>query len=233
MASQTKILVDDLGEIVLHRRKRVKNVRLRVDNGGVVHLTLPWWVGKSFGLQFVEKQKAWLIDQKNSLTTDIVSGMQAGNAFTLQIKREDRTNIKSKLDNQIFTLTLPLGTKIDEVNVRKHIIKALNKRSEQKISPRIEDLAKERGFKYKNVEYRALRSRWGSCSSAKEIILNSYLVQLPDRLVDYVIIHELSHTKHLHHGKDFWDELKAILPDYKELKKELKSYSPRLIDTRS
>jgi hypothetical protein len=53
-------------------------------------------------------------------------------------------------------------------------------------------------------------------------------MQLPWHLIDYVLLHELVHTKHLHHGKDFWDEFKIALPEARKLQKEMHGYKPQV-----
>ena len=70
-----------------------------------------------------------------------------------------------------------------------------------------------------------IKTRWGSCSSLNNINLNLHLMRLPDHLIDYVILHELAHTKEKNHGKSFWNLVDSLVMDLKEMKKELKTYS--------
>jgi predicted metal-dependent hydrolase len=76
------------------------------------------------------------------------------------------------------------------------------------------------------VQIRKLTARWGSCSSAKVITLSYYLMQLPWPLIDYVLLHELSHTEHMNHGSDFWGKFESVLPGAKVLRKEIRTYKP-------
>lgn len=230
MAKQTKIEVDGLGEIFVHRKKGAKNIRIRVDNNGLIHLTLPWWVSKSAGLAFVQKQNLWLQEQSSKLTCPIRDGMQLGNSIKLSIRREDRSRIGSTLTNDTLNISLPRGVEIDDPSVKKHIIAGLKQKCEQQIEPRLSYLAKKHGYKYRTVKFRVLKSRWGSCNQDAEITINVYLVQLPLHIIDYVLLHELNHTKHMHHGREFWDAMARILPDVKTAKKELKQYHPNFID---
>ncbi len=75
------------------------------------------------------------------------------------------------------------------------------------------------------IKFRKTRTQWGSCNSKNEIQLNTSLMKLPPHLIDYVIIHELSHIRHKHHQKSFWDEVEKFCPNFKEYKKELKGFS--------
>ena len=90
------------------------------------------------------------------------------------------------------------------------------------ILPRVEWYAQTYGFKYNRVALRAQRSRWGSCSIKGNLNFNVKLIFLPIELVDYVIVHELCHLRHMNHSKAFWDEVFQILPNAKALRKQMR-----------
>ncbi len=92
---------------------------------------------------------------------------------------------------------------------------------------RLEYLARRHDFTYNRVFVKNQKTLWGSCSSANNINLNVNLVRLPDELRDYVIIHELVHTRHKNHGRQFWQALNAIVGDGKRLQRQLRRYQPR------
>ena len=83
-------------------------------------------------------------------------------------------------------------------------------------------LAEQNGFTVNKVSIRNQKTRWGSCSSLNNINLNIKLVKLPEELVDYVLFHELVHTKIKNHSKAFWSELDYYVGDAKKLDKKLK-----------
>ena len=94
---------------------------------------------------------------------------------------------------------------------------------------RLDELAKVHGFRYNRVFIRNQKTRWGSCSSKNNINLNIKLVRLPERLTDFVIIHELVHTRIKSHNKKFYAELEQIVNDRKSLDRELKKYGVGLL----
>jgi predicted metal-dependent hydrolase len=90
---------------------------------------------------------------------------------------------------------------------------------------RLRELAKIHGFKYARASIRNQKTKWGSCSAKNNINLNINLARLPDELRDYVILHELVHTRHKNHSKKFWAELDTFVNGKaKELSKQLKKY---------
>lgn len=89
---------------------------------------------------------------------------------------------------------------------------------------RLETLAQQHGFTYNRVFIRCQKTKWGSCSGLNNINLNAKLIELPEHLMDYVILHELLHLKVKNHSKDFWAQLSAIVGDAKKIDKELKKY---------
>ena len=87
-------------------------------------------------------------------------------------------------------------------------------------------LARCHGFTYNKVFVKNQRTLWGSCSAANNINLNVSLLGLPDELRDYVILHELVHTRHKNHGRAFWTALNRLVGDGKGLQKRLRRYQP-------
>jgi len=71
---------------------------------------------------------------------------------------------------------------------------------------------------------KALKRRWGSCSSKGKITISSELVKLDDIYLEYVILHELCHLRHHNHGKEFYKLLSEVFPDWKQRRNELKKY---------
>lgn len=77
-------------------------------------------------------------------------------------------------------------------------------------------------MKYNRVAIRNQRSRWGSCSSKKNLNFNYRILSLTPELRDYIIVHELCHLKELHHGKAFWDLVECMIPNAQELNHQAK-----------
>ena len=94
----------------------------------------------------------------------------------------------------------------------------------EQIFDRTEYFSKQLNLYPNQIRIKSLRSRWGSCSSKKNINLNWKLIHTPLRVIDYVIVHELCHLVHMNHSKEFWNKVKSHIPDYKKDKNWLKEY---------
>lgn len=85
------------------------------------------------------------------------------------------------------------------------------------------------GVSYNRIAIKAQRSRWGSCSTKKNLNFNCLLMLCPEEIQDYVVVHELSHLKEMNHSPAFWAEVGKILPDYKKRRRWLRSQGEALI----
>ena len=94
------------------------------------------------------------------------------------------------------------------------------------LTTRLDELAHEHDFSYNKVSLRDQKSRWGSCSARNNISLNQKLYFLPDYLRDYVLVHELAHTRKKNHSSEFWDILFDIYGklETRKMRRDLKAF---------
>ncbi len=90
------------------------------------------------------------------------------------------------------------------------------------IIPRVAEFAEKYGFTYNSVKITSAMTRWGSCTSKKNLNFTYRLALAPDDVRDYVIVHELCHLRQMNHSRKFWNEVASIMPDYKIQEKWLK-----------
>ena len=100
-----------------------------------------------------------------------------------------------------------------------------NETAKKRLVHRLDALCKQNGLTYNRVFVKNQKTRWGSCSAKNNINLNVNLVRLSEELIDYVILHELVHTKIKNHSKLFWEELSRYVIDPKRLDKKLRQYT--------
>ncbi len=108
--------------------------------------------------------------------------------------------------------------------IRKAIEKTLLLESKQYLPQRVALLAQKHGFSYQKISFRNAQTRWGSCAHNNNISLNIHLMRLPEHLSDYVILHELCHTREKNHGPKFKALLNQVTGGAKQLESEIKKY---------
>ena len=96
------------------------------------------------------------------------------------------------------------------------------------LTKRTLELAKIHGFQHNEIRVKDIKTRWGSCSSRNNINLSIYLAKVPKELSDYVIIHELVHTKIKNHQKEFWLAMEHYLPGARKIDRKLKDYKTEI-----
>ena len=109
---------------------------------------------------------------------------------------------------------------------KKHYL--LNKEAVRKVILEcLEFFAQLYGVKYRKVAIRNQKSKWGCCSIARNLNFNYKVSLLPKDQRDYIVVHELCHLIEFNHSKKFWAEVERTIPNYKELRKRIKSVSLR------
>lgn len=129
-------------------------------------------------------------------------------------------------------------SKIEEINQNREEVEPfdetellrIKKQAKREIPVLVDMYAKQLGVTYGRISIRAQKTRWGSCTFEGNLNFNCLLILLPERVMRYVVVHELCHRKEMNHSKRFWNEVAKILPDYKELRKILKEEGGQFLD---
>lgn len=130
-----------------------------------------------------------------------------------------------KVNRELIREKIPLSDPSTQ-RARDAKKKILMKKAKDYLPYRLDYYAKLYGYSYDKCRLSHAATRWGSCSSNRTISLNIGLMQVPEVLRDYVIIHELAHLNHMDHSDAFWREVGEHDPRYKEHRKRLKIFSP-------
>ena len=230
----TKIIeIPELGAVTLYKRRGNRSLRLSVAADGEIRVSLPSWVPYKAGEQFARSKIEWIAAHRRPKSGGLLHGQAVGKAHRLHFAPSAiATKVSTRLQQNRIEITHPAGYQVDDPIVQKAAqtasIRALRKEAEMLLPQRLRDLALKTGFAYRSVGVKQLKSRWGSCSAQQDIVLNLFLMQLPWHLIDYVLLHELTHTKVMQHGAPFWKELERHVPRARALRKEIGNHHPIL-----
>ena len=198
------------------KRSRRKTLSLSIERDGSVFVRAPLTANDRTIQDFVARHRAWA-EQKlqnfHPVTLDLSDSAELFLFGTPYLIRTGRARIAGD------TLYLPEEGR--EGALKRLLIRFVKEVMEVFTSR----LARSYDFAYSSVAVSSARGRWGSCSREKVIRYSFRIAFLPTRLVEYIAVHELCHTVCFDHSPAFWAQVKSILPDYKERKKELKEKS--------
>jgi predicted metal-dependent hydrolase len=209
------------------------SLRLSVTADNTVRVSVPYWTPYQAGAVFALSRKSWIAEHQRRQSSGLSNGMPVGKTRSLLfIPSSEVTGVKTSVRANEVAITYNLHYSLDDDAVQnaaeRACYRALKAEATKLLTPRLNDLAGQHGFMYKSLNIKRMKTRWGSCDQSKNIVLNLFLMQLPWEYIDYVILHELTHTRALHHGPNFWKEFDSVLPGARKLRRQMRDYHPTL-----
>lgn len=234
------IYIKDVGEIVVLKSKRSKRMRLTMKPFSPVKISIPLGISLKSAKKFALDQKGWIINNRQKMEhaenkrTFFSPAVKFNTKFheikLLPLLKGDSFNYEIKN----YTTIIRYGENMDidqfefQEDVRNAVTETLRAEAKQYLPHRLIELAEKNNLTVNKISVRKAKTRWGSCSSANNISLNVHLMLLPDELIDYVLLHELAHTKEKNHSKFFWAFLAEICENALEKNQQLKNFSPSI-----
>lgn len=221
-----------IGTVRLYKRRDARAIKITLLHDNQVRVTLPMWVPYRAGLEFVRTRQEWIKSNRRPQVF-LQDGSLIGKGHRLRYQTSPiATTVSTRVLAAEVRVVMPSTHTLRDAQVqtaaKRASLRALKQQAQKLLPMRLDELAQKHGLPYASLQIKQLKSRWGSCSPQKHIALNLFLMQLPWELIDYVILHELTHTQVLHHGKDFWSKLEQYLPETKQVRKRLQTYQPAL-----
>jgi predicted metal-dependent hydrolase len=223
---------EEFGDIQVRRSARSSSVRISVAPGGTLRASLPPYAPLFVLKRFVKSSRGQLRKMLEHETPayKLEPGMEIGKSHKLVVVWGSTTSVKRT--GQHVVVHLKDGDQLTDPDVermvRNTIIEALRVEAKSYLPNRLGYLAKKLGYDYERLRFPHASTRWGSCSSTGTISLNIALMKLPHEIIDYVIIHELCHTKQMNHSDKFWRLVADADPSFKLHRKMLKMKSPTI-----
>ena len=229
--SSRNLVLPDIGSITIYKRRGARSIRLSIREN-TVRVTLPYWLPYKSGIEFAKQHESWIL-QNRVIPELLINGQSVGKKHRMRfVHNFQSTKTTSRIKDGLITIQLPPGITPSspeaQTSASRAAVRALKHEAEELLPARLRALAELHGFEFKSVEIKRLRSRWGSCNHLKEIVLNCFLMQLPWHLIDYVLLHELVHTRIMAHGPKFWQELEQYVPELQKIKKDIRKHRPLL-----
>ena len=225
-----KIFDKEFGEIDIRRNLRSRTIKISVTPAGNLRASIPTYAPVFLLQRFIKssRQQLRLILSKQKPSYSFSDGITIGKIHRLRVINSNTTYVKRSGQSILLHLQpeQSLSDTAVEKIVRDEIVRALRVEAKAYLPNRLRYLASALGTSYKKVRFSHAGSRWGSYSSSGTVSLNIALMKLPFEIIDYVIIHELCHTKQMNHSIEFWNLVEAADPNYKSHRKQLKKHTP-------
>lgn len=208
-------------------KKDIKHARIKVSEDGNVRVLVPYSFTDDDISALMAKKSNWIskqlafFEKKSKIELNRNQLLLFGNRYSYFY--DEAYSRKIMIDHSFKTIR----SKKDllDPEIQKNWYK---KEARKYLVARTEELAKRLNFTYKAIYIRDQRTKLGNCSNEGNISLNWRLVKAPTLVSDYIIIHELVHTKIMNHSSKFWTLLKSLYPDYKDAMNWLDKYGNSL-----
>lgn len=191
--------------------RKAKKIFLKPQKDNTVKVVIPSGSAALQAKKFVNEKKQWIEDALKHLASIEYRFYFQGNEIKIdRYNVEDKRRVRFAFGNNI--LSIKANKEIETVYLYELWLKKIAK----KVLPVMAvEISKKYGFHPSKIGVRQAKTRWGSCSAQNHISLNSRLMMCDDKIIEYVIIHELCHTVHHNHSKEFWTLVANYMPDFK------------------
>ena len=209
--------------LLLVRNVRARRYLLRLQTDGTVRLTIPRGGSQAEARTFVERNRGWLEEQFQ------IHQARPRHAATWNVGSEiwfrgEQVKIESSEAGKISFGSEILRVKDSAADLRPAIEKHLRQLAAHELPPRVREFSAQHQIDVTRITVRNQKSRWGSCSRRGTISLNWRLIQTPEFVRDYIILHELAHRRHMNHSARFWAEVERLCPDFRTAERWLKTH---------
>jgi predicted metal-dependent hydrolase len=204
--------------VVIARHRYARRFVLRLTDEQTLRLTVPRGASIASGLEFAARQSGWIARERSRLSTKAAPWRHG----TIVLFRGERVPLAVSGGEVTWSgERVPLESLAD---LRQVVQTRMRSIATETLPARCLDLADAHGLKITRVSVRDQRSRWGACSSRRVITLNWRLVQMPARVSDYVILHELMHLRQPNHSLRFWREVATVCPEWRDAERWLRRH---------
>ena len=215
----------------IHRSaRRKKTVAVTVDPAGSVLIVAPEHLTTSRLDAMVRRKAAWLVRRIKRVKThapplsprEFVSGesvLYLGRHYRLKV--HPRETGDAKLRGRWLHVPAPEDVRRPD-HIRAALVSWLRCRAAERLPERVAAWQPKAGVAMPRVVIADQQKRWGSCDQRGTIRLNWRIIQAPMRVVDYVVVHELVHLRHRGHGRDYWQAVGRVMPDYERRREDLR-----------
>lgn len=203
------------------RRKKIRNMHLRVRSDGSVYVSAPMRASMSGVEAFVSDNMEWITERRMK----ILKASEDDEGMTSVLGRKLPLTIITGPGNRyrITESAVYITVTDDDAETEEYVLKEMHRSILKDVCPPIlEKWSNITGLRYNEWRTKTMKSRWGTCNvREKRIWLNTRLAEKPVECIEYVVLHEIMHLRYPDHGEGFKSSMTKYMPDWKERRKRL------------
>ncbi|URA10568.1 M48 family metallopeptidase [Thermospira aquatica] len=203
-------------------RSKRKTISIHILPDGGVEVRCPQHVPDTEIEKIIKKHSSWIQKKQTSLAKHPPFHGRLHEGCEIFYLGHPYPLIFADVKQPVWTQKEILFPRNQHHEIQKSLENWYKKQARDLFTERLNLYCTAHGFTYKGLRISSAKKRYGSCSAKNQISLSWRLIFFPIELIDYVVVHELVHTREKHHQKNFWKVVATILPDYKEREKKLK-----------
>lgn len=206
-------------------KKRTKTAKIKINNNYEITVIVPTSYTTVMTEELVSKKKEW-IDRSIRKLRDRTKEIELEHNEILLFGEKYIFEQNTDIDNKILTYneSKKIVSNFNLTEKKELLINWYKHLANKFISRKANELAEKNDYRYERLFIRDQKTKWGTCSSRKNISFNWRLIMCPEYVIEYLIIHELTHLKEMNHSRKFWEEVEKVIPDYKNAKSWLTDY---------
>lgn len=228
MADKERLIeLPDIGQVKIVKRKQSRRLTLRIEPNGMPRVSVPPYIPFDAGRKFAISQRDWILAHKKPVfELKVPANYELYDSTIVLVRSTKGRNATSHINGKIL-IKINTTDKPGFSYFMKTIKAFLATDTKNVVGPLVVELSEKIELSPSAVTFKSTTSKWGSCNSRRELVFSSYMAQLPNDLIRYVVIHELCHIAHMNHSSNFWAKVALYDADYKAHRKQLKSYELR------
>lgn len=206
-----------------------KSIEIRIEPTGIVVFKVPKKTSDQVIQDVLTKKRDWIFEKVTYMLSTALPKRQyetgekvlyLNQKLTLKVIRRPSSKMKISKVDQELVIVAPEQCKGEEL--KQLIIDLYKNHLKSYLISRIKFYQNQFKYKVNQVTVRDQKTRWGSCSSGRNLSFNYRLMMAPPQVIDYIVVHEMCHLEHMNHSKSYWKRVYEVMPEYKKCEAWLK-----------
>ena len=221
-------------EFEVQRSKKAINTYITVERESGVLVKVPEHLSDSEIQELVKVKAKWIMLKLEELGNvvdygEVITGSRLyylGKSYYIELVTQEREDIKIVFSHSRFKIYTPL--EINQIKINEAIDSFYKTKAETKIIKLIKKYSDIMKLFPEHVSLKKSKTKWGSCSERNRVSFNPEIMKLSSSLIEYAVVHELSHIAYKNHSKEFWSLVKKFMSDYLKKEEKLRVFEKKL-----